>query len=307
MAQILKLDEAADRSFFSESSCAFGVFDGFHIGHQALIGFAVEDAHARGEKAVALTFSIDPDELFRSDELKKLSGNAERIERLAASGVDYVAVLPFDRAFAGKSPEEFLAWTFGSFVPKSIHVGVNFRFGAKASGTESTLRKWGMVHACRVCVHELTCAAGEPVSATRIRGLLAQGKIEEANELLGHRYAVSGTVVSGRGEGAQMGIRTANLDIPQALHVLGDGVYAAYAIVDGARYKAAVNMGVAATFADRATANCEAHLLDFSGDIYGECIELEFVAWLRPMKKFDDVDELIAAITSNISWVRDNL
>lgn len=307
MARIFKLDEAADRSFFSGSSCAFGVFDGFHKGHQALISFAVEDAHARGEKAIALTFSIDPDELFRSDALKKLSSNEERIERLAASGVDYVAVLPFDRDFAGKAPEEFLAWTFGDFVPFSIHVGTNFRFGAKASGTESTLRKWGMVHACRACVHKLTCASGEPVSATRIRGLLARGKVEDANELLGRRYAVSGTVVSGRGEGAQMGIRTANLEIPSSLHTLGDGVYAAYAIVDGVRYKAAVNMGVAATFADRATANCEAHILDFSGNIYGESITLEFVAWLRPMRRFDDVDELIAAIMSNISWVRDNL
>ena len=104
-----------------------------------------------------------------------------------------------------------------------------------------------------------------------------------------------------------MGIRTANLEIPSSLHTLGDGVYAAYAIVDGVRYKAAVNMGVAATFADRATANCEAHILDFSGNIYGESITLEFVAWLRPMRRFDDVDELIAAIMSNISWVRDNL
>lgn len=307
MAQILKLDETADRSFFSESSCAFGVFDGFHKGHQALIGFAVKDAHERGEKAVALTFSIDPDEIFRPDALKKLSGNAERIERLAASGVDYVAVLPFDRAFASKSPDEFLAWTFGDFVPRSIHVGTNFRFGAKASGTESTLRRWGMLHACRICVHKLTCAAGEPVSATRIRGLLADGKIEDANELLGRRYAVSGTVVSGRGEGAEMGIRTANLDIPENLRALGDGVYAAYAIVDGVRYKAAVNMGVAATFADRATANCEAHILDFAGDIYGETITLEFAAWLRTMRKFDDVEELVATIQSNIAWVRGNL
>ena len=307
MARILRLDESTDRSFFSESSCAFGVFDGFHIGHQALVGFAVEDAHARGGKAIALTFSIDPDELFRADKLTKLSTNSERIERLAASGVDYVAVLPFDREFARKSPEEFLAWTFGEFVPRSIHVGTNFRFGSKASGTESTLRRWGIVHACRICVHKLTCAAGEPVSATRIRGLLSQGDVAEANGLLGRRYAVSGTVVSGRGEGAQMGIRTANLDIPKGLQALGEGVYAAYAIVDGVRYKAAVNMGVAATFADRATANCEAHILDFSGDIYGESISLEFVAWLRPMKKFDDVDELIAAIKSNISWVRDNL
>ena len=104
-----------------------------------------------------------------------------------------------------------------------------------------------------------------------------------------------------------MGIRTANLRIPDNFRSIGDGVYAAYAIVDGKRYKAAVNMGVAATFADRATSNCEAHLLDFDGDIYGHEIELEFIAWLRPMRAFDDVDELIAAITSNIEWVREHL
>ena len=160
---------------------------------------------------------------------------------------------------------------------------------------------------CDVTAHELLCLEGAPVSATRIRGLLSEGAVEEAARLLGKPWKVRGTVVSGRGEGAQMGIRTANLRIPDNLRSIGDGVYAAYAIVDGKRYKAAVNMGVAATFADRTTSNCEAHLLDFDGDIYGHEIELEFIAWLRPMRAFDDVDELIAAIMSNIEWVREHL
>ena len=100
-----------------------------------------------------------------------------------------------------------------------------------------------------------------------------------------------GTVVSGRGEGRSDGhSHPANLRIPDNLRSIGDGVYAAYAIVDGKRYKAAVNMGVAATFADRTTSNCETHLLDFDGDIYGHEIELEFIAWLRPVRAFDDVD-----------------
>ena len=307
MAEIFKIDKAFNRDRFHGATCVFGVFDGIHAGHRELILDAVEDARSRGTSSFALTFDRDPDELFRPSELRKLMTNERRIEALAASGVDFVAVLPFTREFAALSPEDFLEWTFGLHAPASIHVGQGFRFGLRASGTAETLRSWGSAHACSVFAHDLLCLKGAPVSATRIRGLLAQGSVEEANELLGHPWSVQGTVVAGRGEGAQMGIRTANLSISDEFRAIGDGVYAAYAIVDGKRYKAAVNMGVAATFADRATANCEAHLLDFSGDIYGCAIELEFVAFLRPMRVFDDVDELIATIVSNIEWVRKNL
>ena len=156
-------------------------------------------------------------------------------------------------------------------------------------------------------LNELFEMEGAPITATRIRLLLEDGRIEDANRLLGRRYSLRGTVLAGRGEGADMGFRTANLVVPDILRVLGDGVYAAYALVGGARYKAAVNVGVAASFADRATATCEAHLLDFEGDLYGEEVELEFAAWLRPMRKFDDIDELIATVMGNIQWVRDNL
>ena len=120
-------------------------------------------------------------------------------------------------------------------------------------------------------------------------------------------YFMTGTVEPGRGEGADLGFRTANLAVPDQLRPLGDGVYAAYAQVDGTRYKAAVNVGVAATFADRATATCEVHLLDFAGDLYGKPVKVEFLHWLRPMRKFDDVEELIATVKDNIQWVRENL
>lgn len=307
MAEIFNVDESFDRNRFDGACCAFGVFDGVHKGHQALLSCAIEDAAKRGSASFVLTFDTDPDEAFRPNELKKLMTNEDRIQALAASGVDFVAVLPFTREFASFPPEQFLAWTFGEHAPASIHVGCGFRFGSRAKGTEETLAAWGSRNTCVVTVHKLLCLEGAPVSATRIRALLSQGAVEEAGVLLGKPWKVCGTVVSGRGEGAQMGIRTANLRIPDNLRSIGDGVYAAYVIVDGKRYKAAVNMGVAATFADRTTSNCEAHLLDFDGDIYGHEIELEFIAWLRPMRAFDDVDELIAAIMSNIEWVREHL
>ena len=307
MAEIYEVGERFDHAFFAGTSCAFGVFDGVHAGHRYLLAQARETAGRSGGKSVALTFDIDPDEVFHPDRLKKLMTNEERVRMLADSGVDVVAVLPFTRDFAASSPEEFLVQTFDGTVPSFLHVGYDFRFGAKASGTVDELEAWGASEGMRVVPHDLASADGRPITATRIRLLLAGGDVEEANRLLGRPYFMTGVVEPGRGEGADMGFRTANLVVPDQMRPLGDGVYAAYAHVDGVRYKAAVNVGVAATFADRATATCEVHLLDFSGDLYGKPVKVEFLYWLRPMRKFDDLDELIATVKGNIAWVRENL
>ncbi len=307
MAAIYNVGDDFDESVFAGASCAFGVFDGVHEGHRYLLACACDTARRSGGASVALTFDIDPDEAFRPDCLKKLMTNDERVAMLAATDVDAVVVLPFTREFAALSPEAFLAQTFGAAAPAYLHVGSDFRFGARAAGTVETLKAWGGVGGTVVCAHSLVSEDGEPVSATRIRRLLAHGAVEEANRLLMRPYFQSGVVCAGRGEGADMGFATANFMVPDALRALGDGVYAAYAVVDGVRFKAAVNVGVAATFADRATATCEAHILDFDGDLYGRPITIEFVAWLRAMRKFDDVDELIATVKGNIDWVRENL
>ena len=226
---------------------------------------------------------------------------------LASTGVDAVCVLPFTREFAASSPAEFLAQTFDGTPPAYLHVGFDFKFGARACGTVDDLDAWGLAGGTKVRAHGLKSDDGAPITATRIRLLLAAGDIEEANRLLGRPYFMTGIVEPGRGEGADLGFCTANLEVPDQLRPLGDGVYAAWAEVGGARYKAAVNVGVAATFADRATATCEAHLLDFSGDLYGKPVKVEFLHWLRPMRAFDDVDELIATVKGNIAWVRENL
>ena len=159
----------------------------------------------------------------------------------------------------------------------------------------------------QVIGHDLLQIEGAPVSSTRIRALLADGKVEQANDLLGRRYSVSGTVRKGRGDGRDFGFRTANLHLAQQLRCLADGVYAAYAAIGGKRYKAAVGNGIAPTFADESQANVEVHILDFEGDLYGRIIEVEFVAWLRPMMTFPSVDELIQTVLGNINWVRQNL
>lgn len=307
MAEIYTIDNDFDYSLFQGSSCAFGVFDGVHIGHRYLLDSAIETARKDGGLAIALTFDIDPDEIFHPERLKKLLSNEHRIEMLSKSGVDAVAVLKFDREFAGLSPMAFLEKTFGGHAPAHLHVGLDFHFGAKAAGGVAELGEWGAHSGTHIDAHNLKSASGEPITATRIRLLLAKPSLDEAAELLGRPYSITGTVEAGRGEGADMGFRTANLTQPANRQVLAEGVYAAYAIVDGQRYKAAVSVGVAPTFAARATATCEVHILEFDSDIYDDQITVEFVKHLRPMIKFDSLDELIARVMADIDWVRTNL
>lgn len=306
MAKVYKADEAFDHGLLAGASCAFGVFDGVHRGHRFLIGEAIRTAQESGGISCVLTFDIDPDERFHSDRLKKLMSNERRIEALAATGVDAVVVLPFTSEFSSQAPDAFLDALFGGASPYAMHIGSDFRFGARAAGTVSDLKKWGERVGMRVYAHDLKSADGRPITATRIRLLLAEGDCEQARLLLGHPYTFEGAVLKGRGEGTDMGFATANISLPAMMQVLGEAVYAAYAVVDGVRYKAAMSVGVAPTFAD-ATAGCEVHILDFSGEIYGDVIAVEPVRRLRPMIKFESVEELISTVKGNIAWVRENL
>ncbi len=307
MAEIIRLTKAPERGLFLGASCAFGVFDGVHKGHRYLIDSARKTATDSQGKSVALTFDIDPDEMFRPERLKKLMTNEERFNMLAQTGVDEVVVFPFTPAFSAQSPYAFLERTFNGTPPAFLHVGHDFRFGARASGTVDELNLWGEEKGVGVCVHDLKDSGDVPISATRIRKLLEKGDICEANQLLGRPYFLTGTVERGRGEGANLGFRTANFVVEDQLRPLADGVYAACVKVAGESYKAAVNVGIAATFADRSYATCEAHILDFEGDLYGMPVKVEFLHWLRPVRKFDNIDELIATVQGNIEWVRDNV
>ncbi len=300
-------DDEFDYSLFAGSSCAFGVFDGLHRGHQYLIQSAINQAKEDNARSIAITFDIDPDEVFHPDRLKKLMRNADRLQALVDSGVDDVVVLPFVPEFYSLNPEDFLQATFQQGTPAHLHVGEDFRFGARAAGTVETLKTWADQCGCEICAHHLVSDDGKPITATRIRLLLLDCDIDEANRLLNHRYALRETVHRGRGDGEGFGFATANLVVKPHDRVLGEGVYAAYAIIEGTRYKAAVSVGVSPTFEAQSTANMEAHILDFEGDLVGKDIVLEFVAWLRPMIKFKSTEELVATVTSNIEWVRNNL
>lgn len=307
MVPIFNIDKDFDRSLLAGSSCAFGVFDGVHTGHAYLLHAACKTAGESGGAAIALTFDIDPDELFHAARLKKLLDNEDRLAMLAASGVDAVCVLSFTRKFAAASPREFLEATFGGHAPAHLHVGQDFRFGAKAAGAVADLQTWAAEAGTSICAHALVSSDGKPISATRIRKLLMDGELDAANKLLGYPYTLRDVVKPGRGEGAAMGFATANMELVPNKRVLADGVYAGYALVEGAQYRAAIAVGTSPYFEAESSANIEVHILDFEGSLYGQTIEVQLLHRLRPMIEFETEDELIATVLDNIAWVRENV
>ena len=222
MAAAYRVGIDAPDDLFAGASCAFGVFDGVHRGHRFLLDRAREQARRLAGRFVVITFDIDPDERFHPERLKKLMSNEARIAELSELA-DAVAILPFTAELAGSSPDAFLNATFESSVPAAVHVGCDLRFGARAAGTVADLRRWGGAHGMEVRSHELFEMEGVPITATRIRLLLEDGRIEDANRLLGRRYSLCGTVLAGRGEGADMGFRTANLVVPDILRPIQGG------------------------------------------------------------------------------------
>ena len=184
MSEIVLLDSVEKRRILAQSSCAFGVFDGIHLGHSFIIKKACEYAQNHNVNSGVITFSIDPDELFHPKRLHKLMSNAERIEGLSHSGVDFVAVIPFTRSFARLSPEDFLNDTFFSNIPSALHVGHDIRFGAYASGALEDMSLWGKRYGMDVFGYDLVCKEGAPITSTRIRLLLEQGNEQDAKKFI---------------------------------------------------------------------------------------------------------------------------
>ena len=184
-SQIVNAHCPFDYALFKDAVCAIGVFDGVHLGHRFIINEAIQDAKSRETRCVIVTFSVDPDELFKGDKFQKLQTNAHRLNVLATLGANSVAVLPFDEEFSQLTPLQFLAKIFRKFTPAAIHVGSDFHFGAKAEGDVEILKTWASKNNCDVVSHDLLESDGQKVSSTRIRKLLNQGNNAEANALLG--------------------------------------------------------------------------------------------------------------------------
>ncbi len=282
---------------------AIGVFDGVHAGHQTLLRAVAAEASARGAISVAITFDRDPDQVITPEAASpQLLTLADKTCFIGECGIERVLVVPFDATVASMLPVEFLDSVVGGCCEVlSVHVGSDFRFGARATGDGATLAEWCKSHGARYASHGLFEVDGEPVGSTRIRRLVAAGEVEAAAELLTRPTRLVGRVHEGRRAGRELGFPTANLaPVPYAA-VPGDGVYAGRAILaDGSVIPAAISIGVPPSYPE-ARDYVEAHLIGFSGDLYGQEVTLEFFERIRELTRFDGLGELVSAIKSDVA------
>ena len=285
---------------------AVGMFDGVHLGHRALLDRTVELARERGVGSAVLTFDTDPEHVLRPHAfVPQLLDLEDRVRHIAAAGVDVVLVLPFDRDLADRTAEEFLDTVLiPAFPPDTLVVGSDFRLGRGGSCDTRRLAELSRERGIAVESHDLVVVDGAPVSATRIRGLIADGHVREAALLLDRPHACTGLGSEGRGAGRGLGAPTANLDYDRDIAVPVDGVYACMACIDDSQARpAAVSVGPAPSYED-ARAEVEAHILDFEGDLYGQMLRIGFVERLRDQRRFGDEDSLARAIAMDVDRVR---
>jgi riboflavin kinase/FMN adenylyltransferase len=272
---------------------AIGNFDGVHRGHRAVLAAARARAAALGRPAAALTFEPHPREFFRPDEaLFRLTDERAKLRLLAATGLEGAIVLHFDAALAGLSAADFIARILlGRFAVAGVAIGFDFHFGLNRAGSPDFLAAQGAAHGFAVDVVPRFEDHGRTVRSGPIRAALGAGQIAEANELLGYPWFVSATVVHGDKRGRELGYPTANLRLAPGCG-LAHGIYAVRIGVGGRRYDGVASFGRRPMF-DEGTVLLEAFLFDFSGDLYGEMIDVAFVDWIRPELKFASVDELV--------------
>ena len=307
-APVLNVGGAADAPADGPLPCviAIGAFDGVHRGHADLLRHAIDDARERGVAAVAVTFDPDPDEVVSAHPAPKLTSMDGRLRVLTSIGVR-VAVVPFTRQLAALDHVAFFEGVLAPYLDiRAIHVGSDFRLGARGASTVPIIADWGAQKGIAVTGHDLILDGDAPITATRIRSLIARGDVDSARRLLGRRPMLRGQVGPGRGQGAGMGFPTANVEVPGYAQMPADGVYAGFAEVDGAVWPAAINAGVPPMFADSVkSARLEANLIGFSGDLYDKKVAIAFDRLLRPSHSFESVDALIEAVNRDIETVRE--
>jgi riboflavin kinase/FMN adenylyltransferase len=292
---------------WGRSVVTIGVFDGVHRGHQEVIGHAVKQARERGLQSVVVTFDPHPAEVVRPGShpavLTEPGRKAELIEEL---GADALCVVPFTPDFSRLTPDAFVHDVLVEHLHSAVVVvGENFRFGHRAAGDVTLLEQLGHRFGFAVAIPPLVATGDTVFSSTYIRACVAAGDVAAAAVALGRPHRLEGVVVRGDLRGRELGFPTANLLHERHAAVPADGVYAGWCHprADRERRPAALSIGTNPTFAGRER-RVEAHLLDFDGDLYGERIALDFVAYLREQRTYDTVEPLVAQVHEDIAQTR---
>ncbi len=289
----------------ARSAVAIGVFDGVHLGHQQVLRTLTKRADEVNGVAVALTFDPHPLEFIDPDRAPKLLTSIdERAAVMESCGVSIMGVLPFVQ-IRDLEPHLFVAEILSYRLNAAwVAVGGNFRFGHNRSGDADLLKRAGIEFGFEVdVVSMIGDDEYDTVSSTRIRGELTHGRVHAAARLLGRRFSLTGPVVHGDARGRSIGFPTANLHIPERMAVPADGVYAVFSYLGDRRLPAVVNIGVRPTFEVNVRA-VEVHILDFTEDIYGEEVTIEFVDRIRGERRFESLDGLVAQIADDVAEAR---
>lgn len=284
-----------------EPVLALGNFDGLHRGHVKIIERIRRGASERGGVPVVLTFDPHPPRVLRPDKAPPLlMTKAQKLEALEHAGIAGVAVVRFTTDLARWEPEMFVRSVLVDWLRVAeVWVGADFLFGRDRSGNFSLLRTLGQKYGFRAEKIDPIRYKEFVVSSTRIRRLVAEGRVDEAGALLGHQYGIGGTVVHGANRGRELGFPTANIETPNEL-VPPHGVYATFLRVDGVVRSSVTNIGVRPTFGDQPAATVETHVLGEVGDLYGKDVRLSFVQRLRDERRFPDVDALREQIAADL-------
>lgn len=293
---------------FRGAFVTIGNFDGVHLSHQYICRKLAGEASQAGAKSLVITFDPHPKMILHPDirPFYMITTLQERLNLLAQCLIDAAAVIPFTLDYSRTTAEQFVRHDLvEKLAIKKIIVGHDYKFGQGKSGTSDYLMAAGREMGFEVEVIDAVKVDGEIVSSTLIRNMLLQGEVKKAAALLGRWYNIEGTVEKGHGRGAGLGYPTANLKAQKEL-LPAAGIYAAYAIWRDKRYQAAVSIGAKPTFEDYVP-TFEAFLMDFTGELRGEKINILFVEKLRDIVKFDSPEKLKKQIAADVEQTKKRL
>jgi riboflavin kinase/FMN adenylyltransferase len=285
---------------------AIGVFDGVHLGHQAVISTSARNAKEHGGTPVVVTFDPHPAKVLRPAAAPHLlTATKHKIELIRSLGVEHLLVIRFDKDFADTKPEQFVEQLVTHSRPlREICVGHEWSFGKNRAGNLALLKQLGSRQSFDVIGIAPVMVGGKTVSSTAIRGAIEEGDFASASRMLGRDFTILGTVKPGAQLGRKLGFPTANLGAHNE-QFPPNGVYVAEAILHSKVYKAVANLGYRPTVAGGNPERLlEIHFLDLNRDIYGEDVEVRFLRYLRPERKFENLDALAAQIAADVEEAR---
>lgn len=284
------------------SAVSLGKFDGLHRGHQKLIGHVLRQKE-QGLSAVIFTFEKNPTRILSGLSGQNILTNEERREKLEQAGIDRLLECPFVPELSHMEPERFVEEVLVRQLRAAfVAVGTDFRFGYQRRGDHELLEKMGRRYGFHTEVIGKEQSHGRDISSTYVREALHEGNIPLANELLGYRYFVSGEVLHGRQIGRTLGLPTTNLLPSEDKLLPPNGVYLTRTVMEEGDYYGITNIGYKPTVGGETRKGVETFLFDYSGDLYGRHLYVEFLEFERPEQKFKSLEELKAQILSDVHW-----